>query len=137
MMRKLQLLTLLISGLLVACNSSDDGDVEEEAPPGITYKSLHLVHLPDSIDESALKDAVRIMNEAVGQTGNTVAGYKLWKVSGEDSVYNYFVEGEWADKATYDHIHEDITYQLTIEENQELLEQVFADQMYKRVTRME
>jgi hypothetical protein len=74
-------------------------------------KSHHLFNLPAGITEADFVAVLRDMNSAVAEAGYPEAGYRLWKVTGEQAgEYAYLWEGNWPSQAAYDSIHNHAAY---------------------------
>ena len=73
------------------------------------------------------------MNRAIADSGHPNAGYRLWKVTGEQAgEYSYLWEGAWPDQATYDEIHEGEAWQKAAERVGPLFEKIMEKQIYNR-----
>ncbi len=87
------------------------GPVQSSAA-GSAMKSHHLLNLDEVLSEAEFVEALRQINHAISDSGRPNAGYRLWKVSGDQTGdYEYLWEGVWPDKLTYDAIHESQAYQ--------------------------
>ncbi len=96
-------------------------------------KSHHLFNFPEGVTEAEMAEALQEMNRAIADSGHPNAGYRLWKVTGEQAgEYSYLYEGVWPDQATYDAIHESESWQKTAERNLPLTERVMKNQIYTR-----
>lgn len=105
--------------------------VSPSAAPAL--KSHHLFNLPEGVTEGEMVEALREMNRAIADSGHPTAGYRLWKVTGEQAgEYSYLWEGVWPDQATYDAIHESESWQKTAERLGPLFEKVMEKQIYNR-----
>ena len=77
--------------------------------------------------------ALQEMNRAIADSGHPNAGYRLWKVTGEQAgAYGYIWEGVWPDQATYDAIHQSESWKQAEERFKPLFERVWKIQIYNR-----
>jgi len=99
----------------------------------LALKSHHLFNLPAGVTEAELAAAIQGMNRAVAESGHPEAGYRVWKVTGEQSGdYSYLWEGSWPDQATYDAIHENEAWNEAIERFEPTLGRIGEVQVYNR-----
>ena len=103
---------------------------QSESPP---LKSHHLFNLPDSITEADVAAAVREVNSAVAEAGYPDAGYRLWKVTGEQSgEYMYLWEGNWPNMEAYRSIHDHPAWLAAFGRNQSVFGVLAEAQVYNR-----
>jgi hypothetical protein len=96
-------------------------------------KSHHLFNLPEGMTEAVLAGALQEINHAIAESGHPDAGYRLWKVTGEQSgEYSYLYEGVWPDQATYDAIHESESWNQAVERHGSTFVPVFESHVYNR-----
>ena len=81
----------------------------QSASPAL--KSHHLLNLPAGITEVEFAAVLSDLNSAIAEAGFPEAGYRLWKVTGEQvGDYAYLWEGNWPSQAAYDSIHNHAAY---------------------------
>ena len=99
-------------------------------------KSHHLFNFPEGGTEADMAEALQEINRAIADSGHPNAGYRLWKVTGEQAgEYSYLWEGVWPDQATYDVIHESESLNKAWEKAVEgfpLFERIMNNQVYNR-----
>ena len=101
--------------------------------PEPALKSHHLLNLPASVTEADLAAALGAMNAAVAEAGYPHAGYRLWKVTGEQAGdFAYLWEGNWPNQEAYDIIHSHSAYEAAGERWWSLVEPVMEAQVYNR-----
>lgn len=148
-MKLYSLISTLLLLAIVACNSktseseqsngpslSDTKEVVQYLTP--KQKSIHLFNLPDDITERQLSAAISEINSAITELGYSGVGYQLYKVEA-DSIkeYRYFMEGLWPDPETYKKIHDSEDWKQAVDKNGEMLENAFANQIYRRILKVE
>jgi hypothetical protein len=103
------------------------------ADEGPAIKSHHLFNLPDGVTEEELASALTEINRAIFESGHHHAGYRLWKVAGEQAGdYAYMWEGSWPSQEAYEVIHDLETYQAAGESMRDIYEAISAVQIYNR-----
>ena len=126
----LSTLLLLAMVFISGCGSVS----ESSAAPAL--KSHHLFNFPDGMTEEEMVGALREVNRAIANAGHPNAGYRLWKVAGEQAgEYGYLWEGVWPDQATYDVIHENESLSIAWDKAVEglpLFEDIMNNQVYNR-----
>lgn len=102
---------------------------------GSPFLALHLYNpVSDEANEQFL-GFVSELNAAVASTGLSDTKYRVWKVTGEQSGdYGYLFGSTWADRATYDAVHEHDAYRAAIKRIQESGAEFFAAEVYNRYT---
>jgi hypothetical protein len=129
MTRKLLLaVTLLLAGaafvIPLDAHRSQDG-------PAI--KSVHMMNLPSNAREVDVANMVADFNEAIADAGYPSAGYKLWRVAGNQNAdLAYLWEGTWPSAAAYDEIHDSEPYKAAMEKHRAVVEAISANQRYYR-----
>ena len=137
---------------MIACNSktsvsdqakSATADVLPAEQDVVKYltpkqKSIHLFNLPDGINENQFSAAISEINSAIIELGYPGVGYHLYKVEA-DSIkeYQYFMEGLWPDPEIYKKVHDSENWNQAVDKNREMLENVFANEIYRRVIKVE
>lgn len=117
--------------VIVAFVHGPSSDQSPTAAPAL--KSHHLFNLPEGMTEAELAGAIQEVNRAIAESGHPDAGYRLWKVTGEQSgEYSYLWEGVWPDQATYDAIHESESWNEVIERFRAAFERILEVQVYNR-----
>lgn len=81
-----------------------------QQPDDRAIKSVHLFHMPESVTEAELVNAMQQMNTVVAEIGYPDAGYRLWKAETEDPAYGYYWEGVWPSAEVYRSVHDDPRY---------------------------
>jgi hypothetical protein len=131
-MKRLFIATGLIClfALLAFAQGLDSSQSVTAAP---ALKSHHLFNLPEGVSEREMAEALREMNRAIADSGHPNAGYRLWKVTGEQAgEYSYLWEGIWPNQATYDAIHESETWQKMEVRLGPFFEKIMEKQIYNR-----
>ena len=105
-----------------------------EAPvPETAIKSHHLVNLPQTVTEEQFASALQDMNAAIAKTGYDHAGYRFWKVTGEQAgEYQYLWEGNWPSQEAYDAIHSHAEYEAAAARMESLYNTLVDMQVYNR-----
>ena len=82
-----------------------------ELTPGPAFLALHRYNpVSDELNERLLADLASL-NQAVADAGQPETGYQVWKVTGEQTGdHGYIIGSIWADRATYDAVHEHEAY---------------------------
>lgn len=107
MFRRVLITAAAVATVLVATV----GAQHSASGPGPALKSHHLLNLPASVTEAELAGALGAMNAAIAEAGYPDAGYRLWKVTGEQAGdYAYLWEGNWPNQEAYDIIHSHPAY---------------------------
>ena len=101
-------------------------------------KSIHLFDLPEGMTERQFVGAVEEINAAIDKLGYPGVGYHVYKVQ-TDTIqeYRYFMEGLWPDPETYRVIHDSEAWNQAIDENREMFDRAFANQIYRRILKVE
>jgi hypothetical protein len=103
---------------------------QSESP---ALKSHHLLNLPVSITEADVVEAFTYVNSAIAEAGYPDAGYRLWKVTGEQAgEYTYLWEGNWPSQSAYDSIHNLSVYTETGTRHQAVFEALMEVEVYNR-----
>lgn len=96
-------------------------------------KSHHLFNFPEAMTEAELAGALQEINRAIADSGHPDAGYRLWRVTGEQAGgYSYLWEGVWPNQATYDAIHESESWKEAVERFRPMFERLEKSQVYNR-----
>ncbi len=99
----------------------------------VALKSHHLLNLPATVTEADFVGFLQEMNGAVAESGYPHAGYRLWKVSGEQAgEYAYLFEGSWPSQAAYDSIHAHPAWRAAEERLRTTYDAVAEGQVYNR-----
>jgi hypothetical protein len=107
---------VLVGAALVAFAFAAGYTTGQTAEKGPALKSLHLLNLPDGMTEEDLAGVLTKANGAIHGEGHHMAGYRLWKVTGEQvGDYAYMSEGNWPNQEAYDAIHENEAYVAAVE----------------------
>ena len=129
MFRRILLTTAAVATVLVATV----GARHLAAGPEPALKSHHLLNLPASVTEADLAAALGAMNAAVAEAGYPQAGYRLWKVTGEQAGdFAYLWEGNWPNQEAYDIIHSHPAWEAAGERLGSFFESVMEAQVYNR-----
>ena len=129
MFRRILLTTAAVASVLVV----SVGTRHLAAGPEPALKSLHLLNLPASVTEADFVAALSAMNAAVVEAGYPHAGYRLWKVTGEQTGdFTYLFEGNWPNQEAYDIIHSHPAYEGAGERFESFWEPVMEAQVYNR-----
>ena len=99
-------------------------------------KSLHLFKLPEGVSEMQLNNFLEDMNSAISKEGYPGAGYYLYKITGENDNYSYFLEGVWPDAATYDKIHKSEKWKSAAEKGKDIIDKIQAQELYLKAERV-
>ena len=103
----------------------------QSASPAL--KSHHLFNLPAGITEADVVAAFREVNLAVAEAGYPDAGYRLWKVTGEQAgEYTYLWEGSWPNLEAYRSIHDHPAYLAAFGRTQSVFGVLAEAQVYNR-----
>jgi hypothetical protein len=82
-------------------------------------KSHHLFNLPETLSEDQFAGMLQELNEAIAKAGYEHAGYRFWKVAGEQTgEYQYLWEGQWPSQEAYDAIHSHPEYEAAVARTQ-------------------
>lgn len=106
-------------------------------PKDKDYSSIHLMKISEELPLNVLEDAIGKFNEAISIIGYTDCGYKLLPIVSEHGEYNYFMEGTWKNKETYDIIHEHEVFKSVSNEIPESINEYLKDQIYVKVAMSE
>lgn len=129
MFRRILLTTAAVATVLAATV----GAQHLAAGPEPALKSHHLLNLPASVTEADLAAALGAFNGAVAEAGYPHAGYRLWKVTGEQAGdYAYLWEGNWPNQEAYDVIHSHPAFEAAVEQWESFFEPVMEAQVYNR-----
>ncbi len=122
----------LLAGCLIGAAAFATGfATASTAEKGPAIKSVHLLNLPSDVSEADVAEALGKLNVAVAEAGYPEAGYRLWKVTGEQSgEYAYLWEGVWPSQDEYDVIHSGESWQAAFEA--EVFEALRWQQVYNR-----
>jgi hypothetical protein len=122
--------TVVIPACLVVLLTVGVAATQSAAP---AIKSHHLINIPDSISEGDVAAALSEVNSAIAEIGYPDAGYRLWKVTGEQSgEYVYIWEGNWPSWEAYRNIHDDSAYLTAMGNNESVFGALTDDQVYNR-----
>lgn len=153
-MKQYSIISILLMFAIMACNSkTSDSEQENESSLSETkesetkemvqyltpkQKSIHLFNLPDGVTERQFSAAISEINSAITELGYSGVGYHLYKVEADTiKEYRYFMEGLWPDPETYKIIHDSEDWNQAVEKNREMLENVFANQIYRRILKVD
>lgn len=126
-MRRRKILFLVCIPLLLVVSAS----ATQSASPAI--KSHHLLNLPASITEAEFATLLHDLNAAIAEAGYPDAGYRLWKVTGEQvGDYNYLWEGNWPSQEAYDGIHDHTAYVAAVDRLRSTFEAMEEHHIYNR-----
>jgi len=129
MIRRTVLTTAAVATVLVATV----GAHRLASGPEPALKSHHLMNLLASVTEADLAAALSAMNAGVAEAGYPDAGYRLWKVTGEQAgKFAYLLEGNWPNQEAYDIIHDHPAFRAAVEEWVSVLETAAEGQVYNR-----
>ncbi len=114
------------------CTHDMSNDNKRRGP--MSYKSIHLLDLPEDLEEAQATDALTRLNAAIEGQGYPDAGYFLYKVQSEDvDTYRYFFEGVWPSKEAYEAIHASEAWQATSADMRQLKERLEAIEIHRKV----
>ncbi len=100
---------------------------------GSILLALHLFNLPSAEAEEQLLSVLDDFNGAISKAGHPETRYGVWKVTGEQTGdYAYIFASVWADRATYDTVHEDADYKAVMERHEETYESLLPEDVYNR-----
>lgn len=143
------IISILLMFAIMACNSktSESEQANEpslsEAKEMVQYltpkqKSIHLFNIPDGVTERQFSAAISEINSAITELGYSGVGYHIYKVEADTiKDYRYFMEGLWPDPEIYKIIHDSEDWNQAVEKNREMLENVFNNQIYRRILKVE
>lgn len=98
------------------------------------FTSLHLLKVPENLSLSVLDDAVKKLNAVIAGIGYPDCGYKVLQVvPGDDSKFNWIMEGNWKNTDVYKIIHENEDYKKELEQIRPQIMPLFKDQIYLKV----
>ena len=96
-------------------------------------KSHHLINLPDSVSDGDVAAALSEVNSAIAEIGYPDAGYRLWKVTGEQSgEYMHIWEGNWPNWEAYRSIHDHPAFLAAMGSNESVFRVLTETQVYNR-----
>jgi len=77
------------------------------------------------------------LNQAVASSGHPETQYRTWKVTGEQTGdYAYLFGSVWADRATYDTVHEHPNYKAVWERHEETYQSLIPEEVYNQYERL-
>jgi quinol monooxygenase YgiN len=118
-----------------AVNPAGSGPMPEG---GLTFLSVHVFNLASAEAETQLVGMLNEFNEAVTAAGHPETRYRVWKVTGEQTGEHAYVFGSgWADRATYDAVHEHADYKALQEKHREAYERLMGEQVYNHYERIQ
>ena len=87
-------------------------DPPATAPEAPRFAALHLIDLAEGVTAVDLADTLETLNEAVAEAGHPETRYLVWENTGErDTTYGHVFFSVWADRPTYDAVHEHEAWQ--------------------------
>jgi len=122
--------TFLVPACLVVLLVAGVAATQSVSP---ALKSHHLLNLPASITEADVVAAFQDANSAIAEAGYPGAGYRLWKITGEQAgEYAYLWEGNWPSQEAYRSIHDYAGYTAAMGRHQSVVNALAEDQVYNR-----
>jgi hypothetical protein len=107
-----------------------------EGGPG--FLSLHLFSLSSAEAEAELVGMLDEFNEVIADAGHPETRYRVWKVTGQQAGGHSHLFGSlWADRATYDVVHEHADYKALQEKHREAYERLMGEQVYNQYERVQ
>jgi hypothetical protein len=129
---------------LVACAPETPPEpaatAEAAAAPssGPTFLSLHLYNPPSDEAHQRLLTLLDELNQAVARAGHPETRYVVWKVTGEQAgEHSHLFGSVWADRATYDAVHEHEDYRAVMAGAEEAGLEPFEGEVYNHYTAVE
>ncbi|MCK5210146.1 MAG: hypothetical protein KAQ79_19055 [Cyclobacteriaceae bacterium] len=113
------IVTIVTILMQFSCDTKVDQSVSQDEINN-TLKSVSLWQDSIGINPTELLADFEKVNIAIDSIGYPNAGYKIWEVTGEDSLgFRFMIEGLWPDQKTYDLIHNHELYKkvVTVVEN--------------------
>ena len=129
--------------VLMACATETPPEPAEttEAPeasgqaPGFSFLALHLYNPASDEAHQQLLTALDGLSQAVASVGHPETRYRVWKVTGEQSGDHGHLFGSlWADRATYDAVHEHADYKAVMTKIEESGLEALEAEVYNRYT---
>jgi hypothetical protein len=103
------------------------------AEGGPTFLSVHVFNLASAEAEEQLVGILDELSGAIAKAGHPETAYGVWKVSGDQTGdYGYVFGSTWADRATYDTVHENDDYMALQEQHQETYKSLVGDEIYNK-----
>ena len=109
--------------VLVACATETPPEPAEttqapeatEQAPGFSFLALHLYNPASDDAHQQLLAGLGELSQAVAGAGHPETRYRTWKVTGEqDGDFGHLFGSLWADRATYDAVHEHDDYKAVV-----------------------
>jgi quinol monooxygenase YgiN len=129
--------------VLVACATETPPEPAEttETPeasgqaPGVSFLALHLYNPASDETHQQLLTALDELSQAVASVGHPETRYRVWKVTGEQTGdYGYLFGSLWADRDTYDAVHEHADYKAVMTKIEESGLEALEAEVYNRYT---
>jgi quinol monooxygenase YgiN len=126
---------------LVACATETPPEPAEttEAPEatepasGPSLLALHLYNPASDDAHQQFLTGLGELSQAVASTGHPETRYRTWKVTGEqDGDYGYLFGSLWADRATYDAVHEHDDYTAVVTQLEDSGLEALEEEVYNR-----
>lgn len=100
----------------------------------VGYKSIHLLDLPNGVEEAELAESLARLNAAIDGQGYPGAGYFLYKAEGDDvDSYRYYFEGAWPSKAAYEAIHASDAWKAEADKQGDFYNKLRDKEIYRKV----
>ncbi len=136
---------LPLGGILVlaACTTEtppetpETTEATEMAAPasGPTFLALHLYNPASDDAHQQFLTFLDELTQAVASAGHPETRYRVWKVTGEQTGdHGYLFGSLWADRATYDAVHEHDAYKAVMTPFEESGIEPFEAEVYNRYT---
>lgn len=135
-------LLLSLGGILVlaACATETPPETPETteasemaAPASPTFLALHLYNPASDDAHQQFLTFLDELSQAVASAGHPETRYRVWKVTGEQAGdHGYLFGSLWADRATYDAVHEHDAYKAVMTPFEESGLEPFEAEVYNR-----
>ena len=110
--------------------STEQARMPEEGP---TFLSVHFFNLASAEAEEQLVAMMDDFSGVISEAGHPETRYGIWKVSGEQTGGHAYLFGSaWADRDTYDAVHERPDYKALQEKHGEAYESLIPEQIYNK-----
>jgi hypothetical protein len=100
----------------------------------ITYKSEHLLKVPEDFPVSDLKASLQEINNVIAELGYPECGYQIYGVQNDNEEnYTHVFEGKWLTQDNYTTIHEHPKYKEVTKKYASNITEIMKGQTYLRV----
>ena len=125
--------------LMLAACATETPEPEVAAPEttepvsGPPFLALHLYNPASDGAHQQLLSGLDELSQVVASSGHPETQYRVWKVTGEQTGdYGYAFGSVWADRATYDAVHEHDDYKAVMARVEQAGLEPFAEEVYNQ-----